>query len=485
MVQTSMQQPFDNNNSAPQHRAGPNQMGQGDGYARASETNPLTPTAAQNTTPSSHPLQPGDDASRSTPPGDAHNPQDDNFDPEQYEDYGDDPYGQQPPPANPMQKYIVAGASILLAGFVLWWLLGAGNGVVVAGSEHDEKNAKTPDIAANTNTSSDTAAPSADGKKMGDKKDTQKTVPDIGVVELTAVDYKPQLLATGVSAPLQQTTIKSAIGGRLERKMLRENVPVKTGGVIAQFEIAANAAKLNAAQKQLQLLEIGKNSEMQLAAQGLSSNLNMAKADSDLANARAQVTELTRVVNELKVKAPFNGVVTEYLVEVGDLISPGQPLANFAALQQLYIDLFLSLDKTKDLKVGATAEVTVGDVTKTATVNYVGVVSDQNTSTVKIRLLMNNEDGKVKGQAPASVSITLPAIKAYDIPPTALNLGDSGKIGIKVLAADNKVAFQPITILAQDSDHVWVTGLPEKIILLTEGQAFVSVGQTINPVYKK
>ncbi|MGI9461026.1 MAG: efflux RND transporter periplasmic adaptor subunit [Alphaproteobacteria bacterium] len=419
-----------------------------------------------------------------------HQPQED--DPDQNNSHYNDEYGYDdgydnggyPPPKNPMQKYIIIGISLVIVALVGWWLLGAGHGVVVAGKKHDEKmgGGATNDIITNgtANQLDNNNTPAVAKLSTG-----EKTIPDILAVDLTAVDYQPTLLATGISVPIKQTIIKSAVGGRIQRKIAKENKPIKNGNGILKFETAASRAQLIAAQKQLQLLKITRNSEKELATQGLSSNLNMAKAEADLASTRAQVAELRRVLRELNVKAPFSGVVTNYYVEVGDYVSPGEPLADFSALQQLYVNIYVSAEKAQNLKLGAEATVTMLGITKKAVVDYVGVISDQQTRTIKIRLKMDNSDGKLKGQIPAEVSIALPKVKAYKIPPTALSLSDDGGVGIKTLGNDNRVIFIPITILAQDANNVWASGLPEKITLLTDGQAFVSSGQSINPIYKK
>ena len=368
----------------------------------------------------------------------------------------------------PLPKKWVIGISVVGVLLVAWWLLGKGNGIVVAGKGHDEKMAVRPE------------------KADGADKDTnkQKSIPDIVVVKLVASNYQPTLQANGVSIPLQQSTIKSAIGGRVEKRLVVENTLVKAGTPIIRFKPEANVARLDAIEKQVKLLEISRNSEQQLARQGLSSQLNMAQAESQLANARAQLAEQRRVVNELLVKAPFDGIVTTFAVEANDLVGPSQPLADFSALQELYIDSFISAERVRDVRVGMAATVNIFDHNIAGTVTYVGEVSDQQTSTTKVRVRIKNPDGKIRGQVPAAVSITLPTVKAQQIPSTALSLNDNGQVGVKLLDKDNKVIFSTITILEQGDRTMWVSGLPEQAILLSDGQAFVVAGNVINPVYK-
>lgn len=366
------------------------------------------------------------------------------------------------------RNYIIFAGLLLVLG---WWLLGAGNPVVVSGEQHNK-------------TMSDGGGENL-GSAITQSEKLNNDVPDIVVMNSDAVDYTPNLLGAGVTVPLQQTTLKSAINGRVEKKWVKEGMLITKDTKILSFQRDANMERLRAAEKKLRLMQIQINSERKLASSGLSSPLNMAQMEANLADMQAMVAEQKRVVRELDIKAPFDGIVTDYSVEVGDYLGPAQAIANFVAVDKLYVDIWATTDQVDELAIGDKAVVILSDKSeRAALVDNISAVSDRDTRTVRVRLRMQNADLKIKGQEPVTVKINLPVLKAHKIPPTAIALNDQGVVGVKVLGPGDTVQFLPVKIVAQDSNVIWAKGLPEKITLLTEGQAFVGIGAKITPVYK-
>ena len=55
-----------------------------------------------------------------------------------------------------------------------------------------------------------------------------------------------------------------------------------------------------------------------------------------------------------------------------------------------------------------------------------------------------------------------------------------GKIGIRHIVGNNKVVFSSVEIVGDKGELVWVTGLPDKVTIITVGQEFVIEGQKVN-----
>ena len=58
-------------------------------------------------------------------------------------------------------------------------------------------------------------------------------------------------------------------------------------------------------------------------------------------------------------------------------------------------------------------------------------------------------------------------------------LNDKGILGIKVIRDKEIVKFLPVTILEDSEDGIWVTGIPNQIQLITQGQGFVEDDQKV------
>ena len=55
-------------------------------------------------------------------------------------------------------------------------------------------------------------------------------------------------------------------------------------------------------------------------------------------------------------------------------------------------------------------------------------------------------------------------------------------VGVKSVDASNKVQFHPVELVADTPQGMWLGGLPDQLTLITTGQEYVKVGQTVDPV---
>jgi multidrug efflux system membrane fusion protein len=133
------------------------------------------------------------------------------------------------------------------------------------------------------------------------------------------------------------------------------------------------------------------------------------------------------------------------------------------------------------LRHEASAEFYNGD-TVTGKVSYIAQVAYQATRTFRVEISTPNPDYLIKDGMTAKVRISVEEKKAHKISPSVLSLNDVGQIGVKIVDAQNKVQFVPVTILSDTLDYMWILGLPENVKLITVGQDFVSHGQTVRPV---
>lgn len=144
----------------------------------------------------------------------------------------------------------------------------------------------------------------------------------------------------------------------------------------------------------------------------------------------------TRTANtHMTVRAQFGGAVMEKLVLPGAYIMPGDKLFNLADLSSvwMYADVF-----EKDI-----AAIQVGqDVTVTTTawpgesfpgrVGFINPVLDDATRTMKVRIELNNPDGKLKPNLFANAALSVPLAETLVIPSSSLL--DTGKRKIVFVA---------------------------------------------------
>ena len=81
--------------------------------------------------------------------------------------------------------------------------------------------------------------------------------------------------------------------------------------------------------------------------------------------------------------------------------------------------------------------------------------------------------------SPPTATVNVGTAPAHLLPQSVLTLDDEGVLGIRTVE-DSKVAFYPVTILQDTREGVWVTGLPPTVDVITVGQEYVQVGQTVD-----
>ncbi|MBS1200012.1 MAG: efflux transporter, family, subunit [Proteobacteria bacterium] len=157
----------------------------------------------------------------------------------------------------------------------------------------------------------------------------------------------------GIVEAVQQATIAAQTSGRIVALGRDVDDPVARGDMILRISGVEQRARLDGAQQALtEARAVAAEARARyarvsdLAARKLLSgaDLDRATADRDaaearLASAEAGVAAAQEQFGYTEIRAPFAGVVTARHVEVGEAVSPGQPLTAVAALGALRVNV--------------------------------------------------------------------------------------------------------------------------------------------------
>ena len=258
--------------------------------------------------------------------------------------------------------------------------------------------------------------------------------------------------------------------------------------------------------ERIELYEIEYASAKQLIDKGLSSksklslasfNLANAKADkedikikfeSTLANLEAQISNVKSVLKNIKldidktsIKAPFDGIISEKMVEETEFISLGTPLFTIIDLDPIKIEGYLSEFDINKVSVGTKAIIEDSNgIKKNGIISFISPSAETSTRTFEITIEADNKDLSYKSGITTKIIIKGSELKAHKIPPSILTLLDDGTVGGKAVDSDNNVTFYPTKTIKDTIDGMWVSGLPEKVNLIVSGQEYISIGEKIN-----
>lgn len=183
-------------------------------------------------------------------------------------------------------------------------------------------------------------------------------------------------------------------------------------------------------------------------------------------------------LNRTEVKAPFSGYL-EQIVKPGNFLERGQVCATIIQLDP--ITFIAEVPEFNINKVKTGQEVTL-DLITGETVNgkltFVSKSASTSTRTFKVESQVKNDSGQIRDGITSEMTIKIEKILAHQISPSILILNDAGKLGVRSVE-NNIVIFYEVLILEDSASGLWVSGIPENLDLITQGQGFVEDGQKV------
>lgn len=309
------------------------------------------------------------------------------------------------------------------------------------------------------------------------------SLPVVGVRLSHAESMTSELVLTGHTQAERQVTVKAETTGVIAEVVVARGRDVAAGDVIMRFTVDERQARVLEARSRLADVESRFNASSQLQRQNFQAETELArvKAELDGANAALQMAELE--LGRTDVRAPFSGVINDRYVEPGDFVNRGQPLALLVDLDPIRVIANISERHLGQISLGTEAEVsTLDGYQYTGRISYLGRIANAVTRTIPIELEVPNPERRLIEGITAELVLPVARVAAHHVPLSILDLAGDGSLGVKALSEDNRVVFHPVSILGDSPDGVWVDGLPDRLRLITAGQAFVLPGQAVKAV---
>ncbi len=297
--------------------------------------------------------------------------------------------------------------------------------------------------------------------------------------------------ADGVVEAIRTSTIAAQVAGRIVELHVSAGDRVTKGQVLARIDpreaaesVAMNQAQVARTKADLSNAAANLERTRKLVAQNFVSHAALDKAQADFDSARAQLaasraseSQAVTVQDHTRITAPFAGVVSERLVELGEMAQPGRPLLTLFDPKDLRAVAYVPQDRMAAIRGDGSVAVEILALNQRIKAARVTILpsADPRTHTTQVRVdLPDALQGVFPGQF-ARVHFTIGNAKKLVIPAAAvvhrsevagayvvgtdgaislrqLRLGESaGESGIEVLAGihpGEKVALDPVAALA-------------------------------------
>lgn len=309
-------------------------------------------------------------------------------------------------------------------------------------------------------------------------------MPRVRVATLHSQSHTPMIALLGRTVAGQAVNVRVEIPGRVREVVIEKGQTVAAGAVLLRIDPEDRPQRLSEAQARLKQREIAYESARKLSKGGYSSKLNVAQAEADREAARALVTRMERELANANITAPFAGVVDAIPVEVGDYFDKaGQIAARVLDLGVIKAVGQVTERDVANVAAGGAALIRLPNGRELqGVVSFVGMSSNALTRTFPVEVTAQVPGRDVPEGVTAEINLPMEPIVGHLISPALLTLDDQGQIGVKTVDAQNKVEFYPVRLTSDTIGGTWLTGLPDAIRVITVGQEFVRVGDTVTAI---
>ncbi len=278
--------------------------------------------------------------------------------------------------------------------------------------------------------------------------------------------------------------VRTEIQGRVVNRAVERGQSVAANQLLCRLSVDDRQAAFVESQQRVNQAKIDYDGAKQLRAKGYNSESAIAAAKANLATARTELKRRDLALRKTEIRAPFAGFVEDVHLEIGDYAQPGTACATLVDLNPMLLVGRVSERVVLNIEpgIGAIGELADRSLVR-GPITFVGRQDDPTTRTYAIEVELNNESGTLRSGITTQIRIPVEEAFAHKISPALFSLDNDGGYGVRVVNNDDRVEFFSVTVVAEDDDGVWVSGLPNTSNIITVGQELVISGERVDPVF--
>jgi len=276
----------------------------------------------------------------------------------------------------------------------------------------------------------------------------------------------------GTFEPIRQNLIGSDAQGKIIRLNVEEGDKVAKGQVIAKIDDEMLQLQLENAEVALESQKNDDRRYSNLEKDNVVSGVQVEKTKLGVRSAEIQMKQVQKQLRSTNITAPFSGVITKKMVDLGSVIGSGSPLVEITDISSL--KLTVSVPERDILKFKINNNVVVkadiyGNRSFNGKITYIAVQADKSHN-FKVQIEVKNDSRELMAGMYGSVSLeNSKSTRALAIPRKAL-VGSSKKPQVYVIR-NGKAVLVSFNAGTSDSDFIEVIdGISKSDRIIIKGQ---------------
>jgi membrane fusion protein (multidrug efflux system) len=288
-----------------------------------------------------------------------------------------------------------------------------------------------------------------------------------------AVEWQAARSAVSSVLAVRGVTLGAELSGVVREIGFESGATVKKGQVLVRLDTSSEAAQLTGTEADAQLAKLALARAQMLHGQGASTQAELETAQARSVQAEAAAASLRALIAKKTIRAPFDGRIGIRQVELGQVLSPGGPIASLHSVDPVYVEFLLPQQVLSDVKPGQKVRVRTDVFPEASWEGELTTINPEvelSTRNVRMRATVPNADGRLLPGMFANVEV--------------LAEGKSNIVAVPVTA----VLFAPygdsVFVVEEKKDAAGKAGLvaQQRFVRLGERRGdFVAVASGLKP----
>lgn len=217
----------------------------------------------------------------------------------------------------------------------------------------------------------------------------------ISVTEVKKASFTNYIDVMGKVDADKNANLSAKVPGMVTRVYVTPGSNVREGQVLAEIDNSAMSAGVEELKQQMRFATDLYEKQKSLWDQKIGSEVQFLSAKNNKEALEKKLTTLNEQLDMYRIRAPFNGVVDDVFIKVGQVAAPGFPAIRLVNFSGLKVTANLAETYLAKVKAGNSVRVEFPDLktSTNSTVNYVAGVVDPMTRSIKVEASVTNISG--------------------------------------------------------------------------------------------
>jgi membrane fusion protein (multidrug efflux system) len=223
--------------------------------------------------------------------------------------------------------------------------------------------------------------------------------------------WQGTLTAIGSVTAVQGVTVTPEIAGLVHEISFESGAVVSKGDLLVRLDTSLEEAQLRALEAQEELARLNAVRNRTLRSQNLISQADLDTVEATLKQTQGNADAVRATIKQKTIRAPFAGRLGIRLINLGQYLDLGKPIASLQSLTPVYAEFSLPQQELARLKTGMRVHVTIDTYpgrTFEGTLTAINPDLDPQTRSVGLQATFKNPEQLLRPGMFARIQVLLP-----------------------------------------------------------------------------